>query len=138
MVHEHLRDIGRIAGIQPPVLNLGYAFHKQFFCNAKDVTEVERIERLDLTHDQHDFIRRLIIDQQLPVAVINDAPGRDQGLFLERITVGPRFIIVVHHLQEKQTDDKDENQQNNSATDHETPVVKSIFRINRHFSGTLY
>ena len=138
VIHKHLRDIGRIAGIQPPVLNFGYTFHKQFFCNAEDIAEVERIERLNLAHDQHDLIRRLVIDQQFPVAVINDTPGRDQCLFLKRIAVSPRFIVAVHHLQEEQTNDKDENQQNNGAANHETPVLKSILRINLHFSGTLY
>ena len=138
VIHEHLRDIGRIAGIQPPVLNFSYTFYKQLFCNTEDIAEIKRIERLNLTHNQHDFIRRLVINQQLPVAIINDTPGRDQCLFQKRIAVSPRFIVAVHYLQKEQTNDKDENQQNNGATNHETPVLKSILRINLHFSGTLY
>ena len=62
----------------------------------------------------------------------------NECLFLKRITVSPCFIVTVHHLQEEQTNDKDENQQNNGATNHETPVLKSVLRINLHFSGSLY
>ena len=104
----------------------------------EDIAEIKRIERLNLTHNQHDFIRRLVINQQLPVAIINDTPGRDQCLFQKRIAVCPRFIVAVYYLQKEHTNDKDENQQNNGATNHETPVLKSILRINLHFSGTLY
>ena len=103
--HEKLLGIGGIARILVAILDECHAFVKLLPCDANSVTEVKCVEVLDLTHDDHNVIGRLIECQQLSIAVINDTTCGEDDIVEESIVVSTGLVFSIRKLQKSQTDD---------------------------------
>ena len=138
LVHEELRDIGRIARIEPTILDVCHPLDKLFFRDPQNLAEVQRIERLHLTHDHHHLISGLVIHQQLPVTVINQSTGWIERLFQKGIAVCPCLVVAIDNLQHEQADHVDQHQENDRPTNHVTTIFQRIFQmVILHFSEIL-
>ena len=76
LAHEKLLGVTRITGIAVPVLDFVHPLDIIFLGYSEARTQIQRVHPLLLVHDHHNVIRRLVVDQQLPVAVGDDSPRR--------------------------------------------------------------
>ena len=122
--HEQLLCETRIARVLSRVLDIVHALDEIFFCDAKRLTEVKRVKMATLlVHDHHDIVGRLIVHQQLSVAISNDATARILNLLEESIGIGAFAVVVTHELEREQTDDVDRNNEYGHATYDNLPML---------------
>ena len=62
---------------------------------------------LCLVHHHHDIVGRLVIHQQLTVAIVDTTTRRILYLLEESIGVGTLLIVVTGYLERKEADDID-------------------------------
>ena len=73
LAHEQLLSEPRIAWILIAVLDIVHAFDEIVLCDTQGLTKVQSVEMtLLFVHHDHDVVRRLVIDQQLTIAVADD------------------------------------------------------------------
>ena len=118
LCHECLRRIGGVTGIEPGILHILHALVKLLASDTHRAAEVERIERSHLAHNHHHVVGRLVEHQQLAVAVIDKSARRILCLFEESVAIGILLVIVVKHLQRKETHDIDAGNRQHDASDY--------------------
>ena len=121
---EELGRVAGVAGIFPPVLDFGHALDVFLFGDADGSAEVERVHALLLFHDDHDVVRRLVVDEQLAAAVHDQAARGVLYLFEEGVRVGVLFVVVAHHLQGEQAYEVDDDDEDRSPADDVFPVAE--------------
>ena len=73
LAHEQLLGEPRIAWILIAVLDVVHAFDEIVLCDTQGLTKVQSVEvSLLFVHHDHDIVSRLVIDQQLTIAVADD------------------------------------------------------------------
>ena len=99
---------------------------KLFTGDTKGFTELEGVEVVPgLIHHHHDIIRGLVVDQQLAVAVLDDASRGVGNLLQKSVGVGVLLVVVAHQLKGKQTDDIDDDNEGCHAS-YQPPVLQSV------------
>ncbi len=99
LAHEELRRVAGIAGVFGRVFNLCHAADIELAGDADRFAEVERVHAALVVHHYHNIIRRLVVDEQVAVAVVNQAARGIQYFFAEGVRVGILFIVVAKQLQ---------------------------------------
>ena len=93
---------------------------------------------LGLVHYDHDVIGRLVVYQQLAVAVADDAARGELHLLQEGIRVGILLVVIAHQLQGEEPDDiHDDDDCCHGADDILPIVVVGVFHFLRTFSMTM-
>ena len=73
LAHEQLLGEPRIAWILVAVLDVVHALDEIVLCDTQGLTKVQSVQMaLLFVHHDHDVVGRLVIDQQLAVAVADD------------------------------------------------------------------
>ena len=63
LIHKHLRHIRRVTRIKFPVFDVAHPFDKLSLGYTQYITQVGCIKRLNLAHNQHHVVGRLVIHQ---------------------------------------------------------------------------
>ena len=106
LAHEHLLRKARIARILVAILDGSHTTVEFFTRNIHHIAEIGSIQVvLGLVHHHHNVVGRLIIDQQLTVAVVDTTTGWIFYLFQESVRVGTLLIVIARNLQLEQTKD---------------------------------
>ena len=92
---EKLLGVSGIARILIAVLDERHTFIKLLLCNADCLTEIECIKVLNLSHDDHDVVGRLVKHQQFAIAVIDDAPCREYDIVEKSVIISTAFIFLI-------------------------------------------
>ncbi len=104
LCHEELLGVSRIARVLVAVLDVVHSLDKPFLGDAQRIAEVHRIETTALlVHHHHDVVRRLVIDHQLAISIIDGTTRRELYLLEEGVTVGVFLIVIAHNLKRKET-----------------------------------
>ena len=112
LAHEELRRIARIADFR---LDFVHALDIEIFRDANGLAKVERIDAALVVHDDHDVVRRLIVDKEPPFAIENQSARGILDFFAESIGVGILLIVVAHQLEREETDEIDDDNSNRYA-----------------------
>ena len=95
---KDLRGVAGVAGVAAAVFDLGHAAAEVVERDAGDAAEVERVQVLDLTHDDCYVVGRLVIDDHAALAVVDDAAGGVDGALEEGVAVRPRLVVALQDL----------------------------------------
>ena len=124
--HEHLLGVGRVAGILALVAHGGDAGVELLAADVQRLAELQRVEvAAGLVLDDHDVIAGLVVDEQLAVAVGDDATRGKVDFLQEGIGVGVFLVVVAHELQREEADDVDHHDEQRYAGHHKLSVFQS-------------
>ena len=126
LVHEELLGVGAVARIAPPVLYLRHPPLILRWCYAQGPAYISRVYARLFRHHHHDVIGRLVVDEQLAVAVHDGATGRKLHPLEKGIRVGILFEILAHELQEKQPCNIHKDDDGGNAANHILALLQLI------------
>ena len=96
----------RVARVLVPVLDVVHALDKKLLGDAQGVTELKGVQVAFLfVHNNHDVVSRLIVNQQLAVAVIDDATRRVLHFLEKSVTIGIALVVIAQQLKRKEPHD---------------------------------
>ena len=133
LIHEHLRHVRGIAGVELLVLDIGDTLVEYLFGYAQRATEIKGIEGLYLAHDEHHVVGRLVVDKQLAITIVDDTACGIEHLPEKGVIVRRGLVITVYKLQKSEPHDVDEQHKDDGADDDESPVFVSVFLKVLHF-----
>ena len=122
--HEHLMRIRRIPGIGTLVLHFPDAFLEIVRCNVQCAAQIQRIQILNFLHHHGHIVCRLVIDQQVSVAVIHHPTARILGFIEESIAVRILFIVLAHNLKRKKAYQENQHNQYDRPSQHILPLLQ--------------
>ena len=124
LAHEHLLGETAIAGILRTVLDIRHTLVELFLRDIQGITELKGVQMvLGLIDHHHDIIGGLVIDKQFSVTIRYHTTGGIFYLLEKGIGVGILLIVVTHDLQDKKTNDIDDDNDNCHTADYITPIV---------------
>jgi hypothetical protein len=104
LAHEELLCVRAITGIAVQVFYLSHSALIPVASYIEAFTKVECVDAYLLCHDDHHVIGRLVIDEQLAVAVGDGASGRILDAFKESVRVGTNFEVLAEQLQREESE----------------------------------
>ena len=132
--NETLRRIRGIAGIETAIGHIAPSLPILVIGNTQRTAKIERIERLYLAGYHHKVVRRLVIDNQTPLPIVNKPTGRILYFGKNGIIIGQLIVLIVDNLQGKQFSDIKENYQKHKSPDNIFPPFVIIILSHRFFS----
>ena len=104
LAHKELLRESRVAGILGIVLYVVHALDEVFLGDAERLAEFGSVDTaLCLVHHHHDVVGRLVVYEQLAVAVVYGTARRKLHLLEEGVGVGVLLVVVAHELEGEQT-----------------------------------
>ena len=121
--HEKLLGVGRVARILFVVLDDSHTFIELLFCDAQRVTEIKGVEIGDFTHNHHNVVGGLIVNQQFAITVVDNPSCWENDIIEKSIVVSTGLIFFVRKLKKSQS--RDIAQNNNKC--YTSKNILSIF-----------
>ena len=94
--HEKLFGKSAVARILATVLDIIHPFDEIHLADTKCIAEFERINMaFCLVHDNHNIIRRLVINHQFAISIVNSATRRIIDFLEKSITIGILLEVIA-------------------------------------------
>ena len=128
---EQLLSEPRVAGVLAAVLDIVHTTDEELLGDTQRLAELEGIDvTLLFVHHHHDVIGRLVVDQQIAVAIVDDTTRGIVYLLEESVTVGIALVVIAHQLQREEADDVYHDNDDCHASDDEAPVLQiEVFHL---------
>lgn len=107
------------------VAHIAHSFVELFAGESYGLTEIDGVEIMYFPRNHHYVISRLIVHDNLAVAVVDNASRRINGFAQERVRVGVILVFVVGYLQAEQPDKINDGNDYYKAANH----IFAFFKI---------
>ena len=127
LVHKHLLGEARVAGILRAVHDSGHTLHKLLTADAQCLAELKGVQMVaHLVDHHHDVVGRLVVDEQLSVAVGDDATRGKLHFLQEGVAVCTLLVVLTRNLQGEETYDIDRDDDYGHGTDDILTVFECV------------
>ena len=117
LLHKRRRRIGGI------LARLAHTGVELVAGDAHHASEHIGVQTFRHSRNDHKVVHRLVVDQQLAVAVVNQAAGRELCNGAQRLAIGLTAILAVEHLHKGQPYDEDDSHREEDDTDNRAALL---------------